>query len=263
MRKNFFKASLLVITLLVWFSFLGSAWGVEPSGDTDVVVADDSEWRLIVDGAVDQPLNLTLNDLAAMPKTTVNANLYCYSSLITAGNWVGVRFGHLLEEAGLQNGAASLTFLASDGYAIVLDMPTAMREDVIIAYELNLQPLPEALRLVLPLANGDRWIAWITQITVSTEPVVAPDPRAFRPPELPQPASSPEPMHTPQPDDQSSTPEVIPPSQELDNSTIPQQELTISNQPLDYSYATLAVIMVVIASATGYLYLKNKKNKSS
>jgi hypothetical protein len=83
MRKIFFKASLLLVTFLILFSFLGSAWGVEHSGGTVVVATDDSEWTLTVDGAIDQTLNLTLNDLAAMPKTTVNADLYCFSSLVT------------------------------------------------------------------------------------------------------------------------------------------------------------------------------------
>ncbi len=262
MRKKFFQASFLLITLMIWSSFLGSTWGVEHSGGTDVVVADDSEWRLIVDGAVDRTLNLTLSELAAMPKTTVNADLYCYSSLVTNGEWVGVRPSVLLEEAGLQSDTSALTFLASDGYTISVDIQTALQENVIIAYELNSQPLTEVLRLVIPLANGDRWIAWITQITVNTGSFSAANPRAFRPPELPQPSSTPEPMHPTEPDDQPPAPEDIPQPQDPDNSTVQQPELTISNQPLDYSYAVLAVMMVVVASATGYLYLKHKKNKS-
>ena len=32
MRKKFFKTSFLAITLMIWFSFSGSAWGVEHSG---------------------------------------------------------------------------------------------------------------------------------------------------------------------------------------------------------------------------------------
>lgn len=261
MRKNFFKASLLVITLVIWFSFLGSVWGAESSGVTDVAVADDSEWRLIVDGAVSQPLNLTISELEAMPSTTVNADLYCYSSLVSAGNWVGVRLGLLLETAGLQDGVGYLQFFASDGYSTLLDIPTAMQENVIIAYKLNKQPVREFLRLVIPGANGDKWIALITRITVGTGSYSAPDPRAFRPPEFPPIPTSP--MHTPQPDNQSTTPAVVSPSQEPDNSTIQQQqELTIPNQPLNYGYAVLAVMVVVIAVATGYLYLKHKKNKS-
>jgi DMSO/TMAO reductase YedYZ molybdopterin-dependent catalytic subunit len=261
MRKRFFKTSLLAITLeLVLFSFLGVVAGVEVSDATNDAAAYDSEWRLLVDGAVYQPLNLTLSEVAAMPRTTVNANLYCYSSLVTAGNWVGVRLGLILEEAELHNGTKSITFIASDGYAISLDMPTAMREDVILAYELNGQPLLEVLRLVLPWANGDQWIAMITQITVGTVPVSIPDINAFRPPKFPQPSATPQPMHPPQSNNQSSTPQVIPPSPQSDNSTI-QQEFPSSNLQMDYNYVMSTVMVLVIAVAAAYLILKRKKIK--
>lgn len=258
MGKRFFKTSLLAITLVIWFSFLGGLWGIKSSGTIDVVVAGDSEWRLKVEGAVYQPLNLTLSELVAMPRTTVNADLYCYGSLVSAGNWVGVRLALILEEAELHNGTNSVTLFASDGYATFLDVSTAMREDVIIAYKLNGQLLPEVLRLVLPWANGDKWIAMITHINVSTAPVSIPDINAFRPPKFPQPSPAPQPMHPPQPDNQSVTP-VIPPSQQSNNSVIQQQEFVGSNLPTEHSYAILAVMTLIVAVATGYLYLKHKK----
>ena len=42
-----------------------------------------------------------------------------------------------------------------------------MRPDVIIAYKLNSYPLMETLRLVIPDANGNMWIAMITSISLS------------------------------------------------------------------------------------------------
>lgn len=261
MGKRFFKTSLLAITLeLVLFSFLGGVGGVEVSDATNDAAASDSEWRLLVDGAVYQPLNLTLSEVVAMPRTTVNADLYCYSSLVSAGNWVGVRLALILEEAELHNGTNSVTLFASDGYATFLDISTAMREDVILAYELNGQPLPEVLRLVLPWANGDKWIAMITHINVSTVPVSIPDINAFRPPKFPQPSAAPQPMHTPQPDNQSVTPSVIPPSPQSDNSSI-QQEFPSSNLQMEYNYAISTVMVIVIAVAAAYLILKRKKIK--
>ena len=261
MRKRFLKTSLLAITLeLVLFSFLGPVGGAEVSDTTNDAAAPKSEWRLLVDGAVYQPLNLTLSELATMPTTTVNADLYCYSSLVSAGNWVGVRLGLILEEAELHNGTNSVTFIASDGYATSLDMRTAMRKDVILAYELNNQPLLEVLRLVLPLANGDQWIAMITHINISTVPASIPDINAFRPPKFPQPSTPPQPIDPPQPNNQSSTPQVIPPSPQSGNSTI-QQEFPSSNLQMKYDYVMLTVMVMVIAVAAAYLILKRKKIK--
>jgi len=126
---------------LISLSFLGNIAGAEFSDDPTEVATADSEWMLVVDGAVNQPLNLTLSDLATMPRTTVNSVLYCMGSLVVAGNWTGVKLGFILENAGLQNGAASLTFLASDGYGVLLDLTESFHENVIIAYELNGQQL--------------------------------------------------------------------------------------------------------------------------
>lgn len=259
MGNRFLEISLLVLSFeLICFSFLGGVWGVEFSGAADDFAAGSSEWRLRVDGAVYQPLNLTLNELVSMPRNTVNAELYCFGYLVAAGNWTGVRLGLVLEKAGLQNGAVSIEFLASDGYKTLLDMASAMNEDVILAYELNGQPFYEVLRLVLPWANGDRWIAMITQITVGTVPVSIPDSH-LRPPQLPQQPTTPQPMPTPQPSNQSTTPPVLPPSRQSNNSTKQQQEFLGSNPLMEFSYALLTVLVVVIAAATSYLYLKRRK----
>ena len=59
-------------------------------------------------------------------------------------------------------------------YATFVNVSTALREDVILAHELNGQSLPEILRLVRPYENGDKWIALITKITAVTVPVSAP-----------------------------------------------------------------------------------------
>jgi DMSO/TMAO reductase YedYZ molybdopterin-dependent catalytic subunit len=47
----------------------------------------------------------------------------------------------------------------------------AMRQDIIVAYELNGSPLSETLRLVVPGANGNGWISMITSITMSDSPL--------------------------------------------------------------------------------------------
>jgi DMSO/TMAO reductase YedYZ molybdopterin-dependent catalytic subunit len=257
MRKTFFKKLLpLMIFTLLSISFLGNAVGA--SSDPPEAATADSEWILIVDGAVNQPLNLTLSDLAAMPRSTVYANLYCLEVLVSAGNWTGVKLGYLLETAGIQNEAVNIGFFASDGYSVLLGISEAFSDDVIVAYELNGHPLSEHLRLVLPGRNGDQWIAWITKITVST---VASDPSIdpSRPPQMPQVPSMSNSTSMPQPSDQSSAPPAdTSPSQEID-SPIPQQDFQDPNPPAYHDIALLAPILAVIAATTAYLYLKRKK----
>ena len=172
-KKLIFKTSLqLIIIGLLVFSFIVDVWGIEYSGLPADNVTDDSEWTLIVDGAVNEPLNLTLSELVAMPKSTVFAELYCYEKLVTSGSWTGVRLGYILEKVGYYPQATDVTFYAADGYIITLNCTLAMREDVIIAYEIDGIPLLETLRLVVPGENGAFWISMITRATLEKDATI-------------------------------------------------------------------------------------------
>jgi DMSO/TMAO reductase YedYZ molybdopterin-dependent catalytic subunit len=175
----------MLITLILCFNALEPANATEYFNYNDENHVNLSEWTLSVDGQVDQTLNLTLYDIMTMPKTEVNADLYCFSELVYGGNWVGVKLGVILDKAEVNEGAKYVQLFASDGYSTLLDLSTAMQQDVIIAYQLNGRTLPEFLRLVLPNHNGEEWIALITQITVIDVPVSFPSqtnspPTSFR-----------------------------------------------------------------------------------
>jgi len=134
--------------------------------------AKDYEWRLLVDGLVQSPLNLSLEEIAAMPRSTVNAELYCLPAvgssgvLVDHGNWTGVRLGLILEKAGVSLEAVKVAFYAEDGFTTDLTITTAMREDIILAYEKDGEPLPEKLRLAVPGMWGYKWIKWLIRIEV-------------------------------------------------------------------------------------------------
>jgi DMSO/TMAO reductase YedYZ molybdopterin-dependent catalytic subunit len=128
-----------------------------PTSGSDV----QSEWTLVVDGLVQSPLSLTYGDLVAMPTSTVYAKLYCVdwpSTPIAEGNWTGVRLGLILEEAGVSPEAAKVALYADDGFSTDLTLTTAMRDDIILAYERDGEPLQENVRLVVPCEWGYKWI---------------------------------------------------------------------------------------------------------
>jgi len=119
------------------------------------------EWNLVVTGYVENPLNLSWSDIAALPQTTVNADLICVDwpdQVLMSGNWTGVKLKLLLETAGISLQAMKVGFFATDNFSTDLTLETAMREDVIIAYELNGIPLGEEVRLVVPGKWGYKWI---------------------------------------------------------------------------------------------------------
>lgn len=106
------------------------------------------------------------DELVTMPRTTVNADLYCVDSLIDHGNWTGVKLGFVIAKAGLNQQVENVEFHASDGYSTTISYSVAMRPDVLIAYEKDGSSLPEVTRLVIPNVNGDEWISKITQIKI-------------------------------------------------------------------------------------------------
>jgi hypothetical protein len=134
---------------------------------TTTVKAQDAG-ILNINGAVSNPVSLTIADLQAMPKTEISAPLYCNGILISDGAWDGVTVVSLLQKAGADPYATDIMFIGSDGYTKNIAMGAAVSYSFIVAYELNGQPIPEGLRLILPGYNGAFWVAWIANIKVTS-----------------------------------------------------------------------------------------------
>lgn len=176
-RKALTKVQAAVIaTILVVAVFVGVVYYLSLSTpatySSPTSPTKDFEWSLLVDGFVQRPLNLTLNELIAMPRSTVYAELYCLPAvgssgvLVDHGNWTGVRLELLLEKAGVSPQAVKVAFYAEDGFTTDLTVTTAMREDIVLAYEKDGKPLPEKLRLAVPNMWGYKWIKWLIHIEV-------------------------------------------------------------------------------------------------
>jgi DMSO/TMAO reductase YedYZ molybdopterin-dependent catalytic subunit len=254
LKKKLFHVSLLAVAfgLLLLLSSLTTVFA-------------DSQWTVTVGGAVNNALSLTLDDLAAMPNTTEYAELYCYGALVTSGYWTGVRLGLLLQQAGLDQQVVSIDFYAQDGYQTNLPTETAMRDDVIVAYEKDGQPLSETLRLVIPGVNGNLWIAMITSITASTS-----GSQSQFPPDLTPPTPSPTPMPTPQQfptppppkpittpqENQTITQPVTPPT---NSQPLQQQGSSGPSLPAEYGYPIVFAAIAATAAATGYLIYKRRR----
>lgn len=157
----------VVAGLVYYLSLSTPATDSSPTSPTK-----DFEWSLLVDGFVQRPLNLTLNELIAMPRSTVYAELYCLPAvgssgvLVEHGNWTGVRLKLILEKAGVSPQAVKVAFYAEDGFTTDLTVTTAMREDIVLAYEKDGKPVPEKLRLAVPSMWGYKWIKRLIRIEV-------------------------------------------------------------------------------------------------
>jgi DMSO/TMAO reductase YedYZ molybdopterin-dependent catalytic subunit len=216
MKKKLIQT--LIITLILGLVF---------SISTTMPVKADASYNLKITNLEGTTFSFTGEQLLAMPQTVVHADLLCYGSLVTSGNWGGVALSYLLNLTQATPEVLSLGFVASDGYFVNIPIDLAMQSQIIIAYELNNESLTQGLRLVLPGYNGAAWIAMITSISMSTSETQYPIPNTAEsriniPSNTPQPTPSQQATIPPK----QTTPENSPSIQ-----TTPPANVTNPNQP--------------------------------
>jgi sulfane dehydrogenase subunit SoxC len=151
-------------------------------------IPDLPDYRLVVGD-----LTLTLDELRARPRRTLPVTLECagngrallagaapsqpwLNEAVGTAEWTGTPLAPLLREAGLDD-AVEIVFTGADrgiqggvehAYARSLPLAEALREDVLLADEMNGLPLlPQhgaPLRLVVPGWYGMTHVKWLTSI---------------------------------------------------------------------------------------------------
>ncbi len=139
---------------------------------------DVASWKLELNGIVDHPLSLTLDDIRARPAVSQYITLECISNpvggnLISTAMITGVRLKDLLDEAGMQAGAVQVFVRSTDGYYESVALSDAQDERTLLVYEMNGQPLPAAhgypLRIYIPNRFGMKQPKWIQSMEVMGE----------------------------------------------------------------------------------------------
>ena len=120
---------------------------------------------ILFNGMVDESRNFSLEDIKSMPSVTITSELICVSGdSLGVHDWTGVRLSYILNITGIQEGAVKVAFSATDGYKTDLNISTAMRSDVIIAYLKDGSPMSDKTKLVVPGMWGYKWISDIERI---------------------------------------------------------------------------------------------------
>ncbi len=231
--------------------------------------ASATPWDIqLTDATGATTITLTYANLTALPQTTVFADLRCYGSPVTSGNWVGVQLSQILNQVGYDSNVGSVDFKAQDGYKVSLSLDTALLPDVIIAYEKDGALLGETYRLVVPMANGNVWISMITSISLSNTVITSSLSSNSMPPTEPswitgqtdQPTPTPQ-ASTPSP---SAAPTETPQSTPLPSNDVTQTPPSQPNDPatLSFPYATvIAVVLVfVFAAAAGFVVYHRRRS---
>jgi DMSO/TMAO reductase YedYZ molybdopterin-dependent catalytic subunit len=132
-------------------------------------------WRLKVDGLVDSPLELTYEQLKALPASEGYYTLMCISNEVGGelwGNahWRGVKLHTLLEQAGVHTDGFKAIFSAADDYKDSVRLERALHPDTLLAWEMNGAPLERQhgfpARLLIPGIYGMKNVKWLSGITI-------------------------------------------------------------------------------------------------
>jgi len=184
----------------------GLRYPVTPTGLHYLLVHYDipevkiEEWRLNIGGLVSRPMSLALDEIRKRPARTIAVTMECAGNgrallaprrisqpwlleAIGTAEWTGTPLRVILEEAGVHREAADILFSGLDRgveggevqrYQRSLTMREAGREEVLLAYEMNGEPLPPQhgypLRLLVPGWYGMTSVKWLERIEALAEP---------------------------------------------------------------------------------------------
>ena len=135
---------------------------------------DRENYRLQVDGLVENPRNFTYEEITGLPQTSKVVDLNCVEGWSFNAKWTGVKIAEIFDEVGVMDNATTVIFYSADGYSTSLDKDYLLEKDIIIAYKLNDVTLPPErgfpLQLVAEDKYGYKWAKWIVRIELSNSP---------------------------------------------------------------------------------------------
>ena len=145
----------------------------------DPVELDAATWRLPITGLTEKRIPPPrLEDITAMESVTAMRTLKCIGDPIGTEQmsnavWKGIRLRELLEKVVPKPEAKVVVFRCADGYHTAIPLEKAMREETLLAYEMNGEPLPTEhgfpVRLLNPGHYGTKNPKWIINIQLAKE----------------------------------------------------------------------------------------------
>lgn len=152
------------------------------------------DWKLQVDGEVERPATLTLDELKQLPKGSVTVTLECAGNgraffdppmpgiqwekgAVGTARFTGARLADVLKKVGVK---AAGKYVAANGadkpvgkqpdFIRNVPISKAVNPDTILAYEMNGAPIPALhgfpLRLVVPGWEGAYSVKWLNHLQV-------------------------------------------------------------------------------------------------
>ncbi len=132
------------------------------------------DYRLRVDGLVQNPLSLTVADLQTLPATRLTRDFQCVTGWVVNNvHWAGVRLVDLADHADVDTAASAFKLTSFDGlYTESLTIEQARETGAIAAYSMLGAPVTREhggpVRLYVPDMFGYKSIKWLSRIELVT-----------------------------------------------------------------------------------------------
>ncbi len=169
----------------------------------DVPEIDPRTFHLTIEGRVRRPFRISLEEIRRLSRITVTATLQCAGNrrqelmekrpipgelgwgteAISTAEWGGVPLRDVLAVADPEPGGRHVELIGLDeverhghrfAYGGSIPLDKAICPEVLLAYEMNGQPLPPVhgapLRAVVPGWIGARSVKWLTRVNLREEP---------------------------------------------------------------------------------------------
>jgi DMSO/TMAO reductase YedYZ molybdopterin-dependent catalytic subunit len=148
------------------------------------------DWRLIIDGSVNRPVQVDYPTLVRLPQVTIYKTLECISNLTdkcdltsfgcdltSTAKWVGARLPDVLALAGgLKPGVVAIAAFGADEFSSALPASAASDPNVVLAYMMNDSVLPREhgfpVRLLVPDRYGMKSAKWVVNLKPMTQQYV-------------------------------------------------------------------------------------------
>ena len=156
---------------------------------------DGATWTLAIDGEVNSPVSMSLDEIRKLPSTTITMTLECAGNgraffdppvagiqwakgAVGTARWTGVRLAEVLKRAGAKSTARFVYMNGADrplgtmpDFVRQLPIEKATHPDTILAYDMNGQPITPLhgfpLRAIVPGWEGAYSIKWLTSLRVA------------------------------------------------------------------------------------------------
>ena len=128
-----------------------------------------SEWKLKLDGEVENPVELSWNEFMALPQTEDVSDFHCVTKWSKLGiNWKGVRLIDLAALVQPKETATHILCYGYDDYTTNVSMEEALKPDVLLVHSVEENPLPKEhggpVRMITPQLYAWKGSKWINRI---------------------------------------------------------------------------------------------------